>query len=229
MVEAVLFDVDGTLVDSVDLHAQAWVDAFARFGKRVDFAAVRSQIGKGGDQLMPVFLSRSELEDLGEQLEAWRTDHFMKALLPRVRPFPQVRALFLALRDRGIRRVLATSGKQPQLEHHVKLCDLADLVDAATNADDADRTKPHPDIFEAALRKARVDAGRAIVVGDTPYDAVAAHRAGLHTVGVLCGGFAARELREAGAVALYRDPADLLEHLDTSPLVSAGVSSQPTA
>lgn len=221
MVEAVIFDVDGTLVDSVDLHAKAWMEAFAHFGKRVGFKAVRSQIGKGGDQLMPVFLTKAELSKFGEQLEKWRTDFFMRTELPRVQPFPRVRALFQALRDRGLKTVLATSGKKAQLEHHMKLCNISDLVDEATHAEDADRTKPHPDIFVAAMNKVGLsDPSRFIVVGDTPYDAIAAHRAGLRTIGVLCGGFPAEDLRQSGVVALYEDPADLLDHLETSPILS---------
>jgi len=230
MVEAVIFDVDGTLVDSVDLHAQAWVEAFAKFGKQVGFSAVRSQIGKGGDQLLPVFLTAKERAQFGDQLEDFRTELFMREKLSQVRPFPQVRALFQALAERGIRRVLATSGKRAQLEHHVKLCEIADLVDAATVREDADRSKPAPDVFVAALGKlGRPDPARVLCVGDTPYDAIAAGRAGLRTLGVLCGGFSPASLREAGAVALYQDPADLLSKLETSPVLASGSQVQPGA
>lgn len=214
---AVIFDIDGTLLDSVDLHAQAWVEAFAHFGVETDFRKVRSQIGKGGDELMPVFLPAERVEREGEAIEAWRSDLFKRDYLDRVKPFPGVRALFERIRAADLQIALASSGKRDEVEHYQEILGIADLVDMATSSDDAERSKPHPDIFRAALKKlAPLDAGSMIVVGDTPYDAEAAGKAGLSTIGLLCGGFPEADLSAAGCVAIYRDPQDLLDGFDRS-------------
>jgi len=223
LLKAVIFDIDGTLVDSVDLHARAWQEAFARFGKNVEFGRVRYQIGKGGDQLMPVFFSREELDEFGEEMEEFRGRLYKREYLPRVRAFPRVRELFERLRGDGRRIVLASSAKQDELGEYKRIADIEDLVEDETSADDAEKSKPHPDIFEAALSQlGDVSAREAFVVGDTPYDAEAAGKVGLRTVGLLCGGFPAEDLRVAGCVALYESPADLLARYADSPLAPAG-------
>jgi HAD superfamily hydrolase (TIGR01549 family) len=219
--KAVIFDVDGTLVDSVDLHARAWQEALAHFGKRFDFERVRSQIGKGGDQLMPVFLTQDELEEFGEELEEYRGELFKREYLPRVRGFPSVRELFLRVKDEGLQIALASSAKADELKTYKKIADIEDLVEEETSSDDAEKSKPHPDIFEAALsRLGDIRPSEAVVVGDTPYDAEAAGKAGLQTIGLLSGGFPEEDLRAAGCAAIYRDPADLLANYDTSPLAA---------
>jgi len=219
VLKAVIFDVDGTLVDSVDLHARAWQEALAHFGKRVDYERVRYQIGKGGDQLMPVFLSESELEEFGEELEKYRGELFKREYLPRVEGFPAVRELFERVRREGLRIALASSAKGDELKVYKKIARIEDLVEEETSADDAERSKPHPDIFEAALgRLADTRPSEAVVVGDTPYDAEAAGKAGLRTLGLLCGGFPEEDLRAAGCERIYRDAADLLANYDSSPL-----------
>ena len=223
MIEAVIFDVDGTLVDSVDLHARAWQEAFARFGKQIPFEDVRYQIGKGGDQLMPVFFTRAELDDFGEEMEKFRGDLYKREYLPRVRAFPKVRELFERVRADGKRVALASSAKEEELGEYKRIADVADLVEEETSADDAEKSKPHPDIFEAALEKLEdVRPSEAVVVGDTPYDAEAAGKAGLRTVGLLSGGFPEEDLRAAGCDPVYRDAADLLANYDASPLAKAG-------
>ena len=217
MIKAVIFDIDGTLVDSVDLHAKAWQEAFAHFGHEVAFADVRAQIGKGGDQLMPVFLSKEELDRQGEEIEAYRSDLFKTRYLPQVRAFPAVRELFEQILANGQQIALASSAKADELAIYKKIAGIADLVDEETSSDDAERSKPHPDIFEAAL--ARLDGmepGEAIVVGDSPYDAEAAGKAGVRTIAVLCGGFPEQDLRLAGAGEIYRDAADLLAQFEQS-------------
>ncbi|XYD08334.1 HAD family hydrolase [Methylobacterium sp. NMS12] len=219
---AVIFDIDGTLLDSVDLHARAWVEAFAHFGVTTDFADVRRQIGKGGDELMPVFLPEERVAREGETIEAYRSDLFKRRYLSEVRPFPGVRPLFEHIRSAGLEIALASSGKRPEVEHYTEVLEIGDLVDVSTSSDDADRSKPHPDIFEAALEKLDgVSRDAIIVVGDTPYDAEAAAKAGLRTVGLLCGGFPEADLRAAGCVAIYRDPADLLDRFAQSPLAES--------
>ncbi len=219
MVKAIIFDVDGTLVDSVDMHAQAWQDAFADFGHEIAFQAIREQIGKGGDQLMPVFLSPDEIEAVGERLQKHRGGILKTKYLDRIEAFPKVRALFQKLRSDGKQIALASSAKDDELEHYKRVAGIDDLIDTQTSSDDAERSKPHPDIFHAAMeRLSGVPAGDALVVGDTPYDAEAAGKAGLRTVGLLCGGFPEESLRNAGCIAIYRDPADLLARYGSSPL-----------
>lgn len=219
MIKAVIFDVDGTLVDSNDLHVEAWREAFRCYGKELSFEDVHGQMGKGGDQLMPVFCSEEELGRFGEELERKRVELFKSDYLPRVRPFPRVRELFERVRAEGLQIALASSAKGEELERHKRSMGVEDLLEAATSADDAERSKPHPDIFEAALAGLKdVRPGEAVVVGDTPYDAEAASKAGMRTVAILSGGFDEETLREAGAVAVYRDVSDLLERFDASPL-----------
>ena len=219
MPAAVLFDIDGTLLDSNLAHAQAWVEVFRRHGHEVPVAAVRRQIGKGADKLMPVFLPKAEVERIGEQLKKERVELFREEYLPLVRPFPKVRELFERLTRDGKKIALASSATGPELEEYKRLLGVADLLDAHTSADDAKRSKPDPDIFEAALdRLGRPDPAAAIVVGDTPYDAEAANRAGLKVIGVTCGGWSAADLTAAGCAVVYRDPADLLANYERSPL-----------
>jgi HAD superfamily hydrolase (TIGR01509 family) len=221
MIRAVIFDVDGTLVDSVDLHAEAWHRAFLQFGYQIPIAEIRSQIGKGGDKLMPVFLPREELEKKGKQIEKFRADLFKKEYMPRVRSFPRVRELFEKIRSEGQKIALATSSKKDQLKALKKIAHIEDLVDCESSADDIDSSKPDPDVFHATLDCLQpITPNECIAVGDTPYDASAAQKAGIPCAGVLCGGFPKEDLRAAGCIAIYRDPADLLANYENSPLAS---------
>lgn len=216
MIRAVIFDIDGTLVDSVDLHAHAWQETFKRFGRDISFAQVRSQIGKGGDQLLPAFFNAAELEQMGETMEEYRSQLFKRHYLARVRSFPQVRPLFERLLKDGKQIVLASSAKRDEVERYKQIAQIADLIEAETSSDDAEKSKPHPDIFIAALSELNsVSPEEAIVVGDTHYDAIAASKAGLETIGLLCGGFPEADLRAAGCVAIFQDPADLLAWYET--------------
>ena len=220
MPQGVIFDVDGTIIDSVDEHARAWQEAFAHFGHDIPFEAIRGQIGKGGDQLMPVFLSGDELQRFGKELDGYRADLFKRKSLTGLRAFPGVRPLFQRIISEEMRIALASSAKADELETYKQKAEVADLLEAQTSSDDAERSKPHPDIFEAALDRLGLTATEAIVVGDSPYDAEAAGKLGLKTIGVLCGGFREADLRRAGCIAIYADPADLLRRFAQSPLVS---------
>lgn len=214
----ILFDVDGTLVDSVALHARAWQEVFARYGRRVARADVAHYIGMGGDQLVRRFLSAQEIRRFGKRLREERDRHFQTHYLSRVKPFPHVRALFQRLKQDGFAILLGSSGKTREIRHYMRLLKVESLVDTFTTSEDADASKPHPDIFEAALRKAgRPPARDVLVIGDSPYDAQAATRAGLTSIGVLCGGFTRRELQRAGCANVFRDPADLLDRYAYSP------------
>jgi HAD superfamily hydrolase (TIGR01509 family) len=221
MIRAVIFDIDGTLLDSVDLHARAWQEILAKYGHNVPFEDVRRQIGKGGDYLLPVFLSKRELDRLQEKIEKERAELFKQKYLPLVRPFPKVRELFQRILADGKRIALASSGKKDEVEVYEKIAGIDDLIgdDDKTSSDDAAHSKPDPDIFHAALAKlGNIPPDQVLAVGDTPYDAEAAGKAGVKTIGVLCGGFPEADLRAAGCIAIYRDPADLLEHYETSPI-----------
>ncbi len=215
--KAVIFDVDGTLVDSVDLHAKSWQEAFEHFGHPIPFDEIRSQIGKGGDQLMPVFLAKDEIDSKGEEIEKYRGDLFKKKFLHQVKPFPQVRALFQKLLEDGWRVALASSAKGDELETYKEISQISDLLDAETSSDDAEQSKPHPDIFEAALKRlGQISPQDCVVVGDSPYDAEAASKAGIRAVAFLCGGFPKEQLRRAGFEQFYQDAADLLRNYERS-------------
>jgi HAD superfamily hydrolase (TIGR01549 family) len=206
-----IFDIDGTLVDSNELHVESWDRAFRHFGKQFSREQLRAQIGKGSDQYLPEFLSSDELRKFGKELDEYRSELFRKEYLPRVKPFPQVRELFQCLHSGEKRIVLATSGKKSETEYYVELLKVQDLIEGYTSADDADRSKPAPDIFAAALEKLKGgSAQETIVVGDTRFDVEAAARADLRTIGVLCGGTGEETLRRAGAIAIFRDPSDIL-------------------
>ena len=219
MPEAIIFDVDGTLIDSVDLHAQSWLDAFHDYGHEVGFEEVRKQIGKGGDQLTPVFLSEDKLDAMGDDLEEHRGKILKERYLPQVTAFPQVRELLQRLQADGKQIALASSAKEDELAKYKQAAQIEDLVDEETSSDDAESSKPDPDIFQAAMKRlGGKSPEQVMVVGDTPYDAEAAAKAGLRTVGLLCGGWSEDELKQAGCIAVYKDPADLLARYAEAPL-----------
>jgi phosphoglycolate phosphatase-like HAD superfamily hydrolase len=219
VLKAVIFDIDGTLVDSVDIHALAWQEALREFGYRADYGAVRAQIGKGGDKLMPEFVPKDELARIEKKLSDFRGELFLRKYMPLIRPFSCVPQLFQRIRDEGLRIALASSAKSNELAEYVKLAGIAKFVEEETSKDDVDESKPAPDIFEAALVKLKgVTAAEALVVGDTPYDAVAARRAKLRCMGVLTGGWTVEALREAGCFTVYRNIAELYALFDASAL-----------
>jgi HAD superfamily hydrolase (TIGR01509 family) len=219
VVKAVIFDIDGTLIDTVDFHASSWVRAFEHFGVTADFSDVRQQIGKGADRLMPLFLPPGISQECQKDIEEFRSALFKREYLPKVRAFPAVRALFQRIRSSGQRIVLGSSCTQEEIGCYKRIADIADMVDCESTSDDAHSSKPAPDIFLKALERAgSLLPEEAVVVGDTPYDAEAAKRAGIASIGVLCGGFREDELLRAGCLAVFRDPAHLLRDYLNSPL-----------
>lgn len=213
--KAFIFDLDGTLVDSNDAHVESWDRAFRHFGKKFSQDQLRAQIGKGSDKYLPEFLTPDEITRFGKELDEYRSALFKKEYLPRVQPFPGVRELFERIRADEKPIALATSGKKSETQHYVKLLEIGDLVAGQTTADDADESKPAPDIFTAALKKLdHIPAAAALIVGDTRFDMEAAGKGGFPCIGVTCGGTDATILREVGALAIYRDPADLLSSYD---------------
>ena len=216
-IAAVLFDLDGTLVDSNDFHIRAWQQAFRNAGHLIPVDAIRGQIGKGGDNLVPALLPGLPQAEQ-EALASAEGEIFERDYLAQVRPFPRARDLLARVRDAGSRIVLASSAGAGQLDHYVDLLDARALIHAATSKDDVDRSKPDPDIFAAALRQADVAPEQAIAIGDTRWDVLAAAKCGIRSLGVLSGGTPERDLREAGAVAVYPDVAALLDAYEASPL-----------
>lgn len=226
-IEAVIFDVDGTLVDSVDFHAQSWDKTFQHFGHQIPYEQIRSQIGKGSDKLMPVFFSLEQLNELdddrsatlGERMRDYRRELYKREYHPQIKAFPQVRELFLRIKADGKRVALASSATADDLAVYKQIMNVEELVDAATTTTEVESSKPEPDVFLATLDKlGGIAASNAIVVGDTPYDAEAAGKALLRTIGVLSGGFSEESLRQAGCIAIYQNIALLLAHYDSSPL-----------
>lgn len=206
-VKAILFDIDGTLVDSNDYHADAWIEGFAKHGHQVDRAAIRGQIGKGADQLVPALIPDAS-EDEAEALGDAHGEAFKSKYLERVRPFPQARALIACVHEAGLKVALASSASKGELDHYVELLGIADFVDETTTIDDVNRSKPAGDIVATALEKLGVDSGEALFVGDTPFDIEAGAKCGVGTIAVLSGGFSRNVL--TGARALYDDAAALL-------------------
>jgi HAD superfamily hydrolase (TIGR01509 family) len=228
MPQAAIFDIDGTLVDSVDLHASAWHEALVKFGHQVTFEQARRQIGKGGDQLIPVFLSEAEQADHGEEMEEWRGQLFTAKYLPMVRPFSAGPDLLRRVRDAGLKVAVASSAKKKELDIYLGIAEVTELVDIATCSEDAEQSKPAPDIFEVALKKLGIRGAEAVAIGDSPYDAEAAGKIGMPTIGLLCGGFTEADLRKGGCVAVYPGPGAMLACFAASPL-GAGTSAAKEA
>ncbi len=219
MSAGVIFDVDGTLFDTNEMHARSWQETFRQFGYDFPIEELRRQIGKGADQYMPVFLSKEDIAKIGEQLEEFRAELFKTKYLPKAQPFPKVRELLQRLQADGYKIALASSAKQQDLDVYCERACIGEFLAGQTTADDVKHSKPEPDIFKAALDKlGGVTADRAVVVGDSPFDVQAAAKLNLRVIGVLCGGFGEDRLRDAGAIAIYRGPADMLERYDTLPL-----------
>jgi beta-phosphoglucomutase-like phosphatase (HAD superfamily) len=209
--QGVIFDVDGTLVDSVDFHAQAWQRALVSFGFSFDLAAVRAQIGKGGDQLLPYFLDHDDRERFGHAIQERRAEIFERDYMHLVRGFEGVPDLFRLLVDSGKVIALGSSAKGKDLVVYKKAAGIEGIPMAEITSDDVRRSKPHPDIFLVALERLRLRAGQVMVVGDSPYDVLAAHKAGMTATALLCGGFSESSLVRAGAMEIYRDPKHLLQ------------------
>lgn len=212
-----IFDIDGTLIDSNPAHVEAWVQAFARLGYKVAADRISVEIGKGGDKLVPSILGASADRKDGDRLRDAQKEAFL-ALAKRTRlpVFPQARELLAELRRRGLRTALATSSSGEQLDGLFASAgiDFRELVDQTTSADDAAASKPSPDIVEAALGKLGLAPGECAMAGDTVYDAEACCAAGVTCLGVRSGGNDPATLLRAGARGVWRDTADLLQHLD---------------
>lgn len=213
-IKAVLFDVDGTLIDSNNAHAAAWVQAFQEHGVTVDPIAVRRSIGMGGDKLMPVVSGIDEESPQGAKIAERRGEIFKAQWLPALKPFPGAGDLVEAVARRGLTVVAASSAAKEELGPLLQAAGVKHLMDAATSSDDAEQSKPEPDIVHAALQRAHVSPSEAVMIGDTPYDIAAARSAGVRIIAFRCGGWLDPDL--VGAVEIYDGPWDLLSNLERS-------------
>jgi len=216
-IEVVLFDIDGTLVDSNEQHVNAWAFAFQEEGRAQELDDIRAQIGKGGDLLVPELLP--DIDDaIRERISKRHGDNFKDMYLDSVRAFEGAAELITRVHASGRKVVLASSASQGEIEHYVWLLGVKSLITATTSIDDVETSKPEPDIFGVSLEKVGVEPSNAIVVGDTIYDVEAAQRAGIAAVGVTSGPFDERQLKDAGAIAVFDDVASILLDFDRSPL-----------
>jgi HAD superfamily hydrolase (TIGR01509 family) len=208
---AVLLDVDGTLVDSNDAHAHAWIRAFREHGVDVDPAEVRTCIGMGADKLMPRAADVYADTPDGERISRRRKEIFLTECLPVVKPFPGARELVVWFKANSLTVVVASSATEDELKPLLELAGVHDLIDGRTSSDDARESKPDPDILCAALRKAGAEAGDAVMIGDTPYDIGAAAAAGVAAIAFRTGGWPDAML--ADTLAIYDGPWQLLAAL----------------
>ena len=215
MYRASIFDVDGTLVDSNDAHANAWVQAIADSGGRVELSRVRPLIGMGGDKVIPQLTGLAADSPEGKAIADKRGEIFKRDFLPHLKPTRGAQQLLEWLRDDRKALVIASSAREDELRGLLEIAGASRLIESTTSSDDAEHSKPDPDIVAVAIRRTGCPAGEVIMVGDTPYDVEAALRAGIDIIGVRCGGWRDEELH--GAIAVYADPADLLERYDLSP------------
>ncbi len=216
-IRAVLFDIDGTLLDSNDAHAHAWLDALRGHGRDVPFELVRSKIGMGGDKLLASLVGIDHESVEGKQITERRVAILKAHYLADVGPFPGARALVDRIRSRGITCVTATSAKAADVADLLREAAVADLMDIIVTSDDVDRSKPDPDLISVAVEKAGVGKDEVILIGDTPYDIEAATKAGVATIAFRCGGWKNQDLE--GAIAIYDGPSDLASQLDQSPIM----------
>jgi HAD superfamily hydrolase (TIGR01509 family) len=210
----VIFDIDGTLLDSNDAHAQSWADTFVEAGYEVPFEVVRPLIGMGADKLLPETVGIRHDSDAGKKLLERRAEIFHERYLPRLKPLPGARALVLRVREDGLKAIVATSAKDEELKGLLKAAHIEDLMEEKATASDAKRSKPDPDIVEAAIEESGVPSNKAVMIGDTPYDVEAATRAGVRIIAFRSGGWDDASLK--GAVQIYDGPADLLAQYDAS-------------
>lgn len=215
--EIAVLDIDGTLVDTNYHHALAWYRAFRRFEITLPVWKIHRHIGMGGDQLVGALTDERTERRLGEDIRAAEKDLYFE-LIEEVEPMEGSRELISDLKQRGHVVVLASSAKQDEVDHYLGLLAAGELADAWTTSADVESTKPAPDLVHAALERVSGSAEDALMIGDTPWDVLAARRAGVETLAVLTGGFAIEELRESGASEVFESVEELRVGLDRTPL-----------
>jgi HAD superfamily hydrolase (TIGR01509 family) len=223
---AVLFDVDGTLVDSNYLHVHAWYRAFNDVGLDVEAWRIHRSIGLDGSMLV-ASLAEGADDDTRSRLKDLHSRYYQETV-PLLRPLPGARELLEAVDELGLQIVLATSAPEDELSIVREVLASDDLVSAATSSNDVDTAKPQPDIVQVALDRAGVDTDHAVFVGDTVWDVEACERAGVPTIAVLSGGVSRGELETAGAQAVFENPRDVCDHLDSTAIGTLAKAIQTT-
>ncbi len=214
MLQGVIFDIDGTLVDSNDAHAYSWVETFAEAGYEVPFHAVRPLIGMGADKLLPKTVGISHDTEHGKQLIKRRSEIFRERYLPRLHALKGSRELVLRVRSDGFKAIVATSANDDELKGLLEAAQVEDLMEEKATASDAERSKPDPDIVQAAIEESGNSPEQLVMIGDTPYDIEAAAKARVRTIAFRSGGWTDEALK--GAVEIYDGPADLLAQYESS-------------
>jgi HAD superfamily hydrolase (TIGR01509 family) len=221
-IRGIIFDIDGTLVDSNDAHAYAWQQAMAEYGYDVPFDKVRPLIGMGGDKVLPELLGIQKDSEPGSKIDRRRSQLFKERYLPHLRAFPGAMELLRHLHNQGFTLAVATSSKPDEMNSLLGVIDphVADLFTQEVSSKDATQSKPDPDAVQVALKRTQCEPDQALMIGDTAYDIESAGSAGLKTIAFRCGGWGDHDLR--GAMAIYDGPADLLAHYDASSLAQKG-------
>jgi len=213
---AVILDMDGTLIDSNAAHVQAWVEVLREFGYEVSEPDIWPCIGMGGDNLLPAVVKISKESEEGKKISERRGEIFKSKYLPSLKPFPEVRPLLERMKQDDLKLIIATSSPEDEVAKAIEIVGIKDLLEDATSASDAGKSKPDPDVVQAALDRLKMSAGEVVMLGDTPYDIQAAGKVGIRVIAFRCGGFKDADLK--GALAIYNDAADLLAGYDESPL-----------
>ncbi len=221
-ISGALLDLDGTFLDSNDAHAKSWLDALAEEGHPRPWEKVRRGIGMGADQFLPS-LGIEDSSPPGKRISRRKKEIFHERYLPHLKPFPGSHDLLAWLKKRGVELVVATSSSGEELDALLRAARISDLIERATTASDAERSKPAPDIVEAAISRAGISPERLVMLGDTPYDVLASKRAGVRAIAVRCGGWSDEELQ--GAIEIHDDPAAILRDIHGSILGSISPSS----
>jgi HAD superfamily hydrolase (TIGR01509 family) len=217
---AVILDMDGTLIDSNAAHVHAWVEALRDHGREVSEQDIWPWVGMGGDNLLPAAVKISKESPEGKAIAERRGEIFKSKYLPHLKPFPAVRPLLERLKADGLRLAVATSSPEEEVRKSIDILGIGDLLEETTSASDAARSKPDPDVVQAALDRLKLKAGEVLMLGDTPYDIQAAGKVGIGVIAFRCGGFKDEDLKDA--LALYDGAADLLARYDESPLGGGG-------
>lgn len=221
MPKAIVFEVDGTLVDTHVLRACAWQEALARYGRQVRLPRVLAQMARNGDQFLSVFLPEDEYERYADELASFHRALFHEEYLPRVRAFAGATELLEHLREKGWKIALASTADPDELEHYIELLGVEELIDARTTDAEVDRTRLNEEIPAEAIRLLGLDGtDDTLTISALPYDVEGAVRLGMRSIGLVCGGFSEEELRSAGALAVFGTPLDLLTRYSESPLAA---------
>jgi HAD superfamily hydrolase (TIGR01509 family) len=218
-VRGVIFDVDGTLVDSNDVHAQAWVEAMAEHGYHVSFDTVRPLIGMGGDKVLPLTVGITKDSEEGKRIGQSRKEIFKQRYLPHLKAFPGSMGLLERMHAQGLKLIIATSAEPDELQALLQVIGphASELFANQISAQEAKHSKPDPDVMSVAVQRSGYSPQELVMIGDTPYDIEAAAQVEVKAIAFRCGGWSDKDL--AGAIMIYDGPADLLAHYDTSVLL----------